>query len=72
MYRTLCGSWPARIPDELIDQTQKYTGADIERVIIVAARKAKQSDGVLTLAHLSEAIDETTEELPTEAADEIE
>lgn len=57
-------------PVTLVDGTEGYTGADIEHVVLLAARSVKRSaDAELTLDHLERAL-KTTDSLPTDAADE--
>lgn len=60
---------PNKLPDSLISKTERYTGADIEIVILTAARKAKRTDSELTMDHLIDAYDDTADELPTESAE---
>lgn len=59
---------PNELPDSLISKTYGYTGADIEIVILTAARKAKRTGSALTTGHLTEAYDATADELPTESS----
>jgi transitional endoplasmic reticulum ATPase len=58
-----------KLPDSLISKTERYTGADIEIVILTAARKARRTDSELTMDHLINAYDDTADELPTESAE---
>lgn len=60
---------PNQLPGSLISKTERYTGADIETIILIAARKAKQSDSKLTFDHLTKAREATSDELPTESAE---
>jgi len=60
---------PTQLSDSLVDRTENYTGADIEHVVLVAARDAIRSNSHLTLNHLEAAYCDTTDELPTEAVD---
>jgi len=56
--------------DRLVNRTEDYTGADIERVILTAARIARQDDDPkLDLATLERAISETADQLPTESVE---
>lgn len=59
---------PNLLSDTLITQTKRYTGADIEVLILTAARQAKRSSSKLTMRHLTDAHKATTSELPTESA----
>lgn len=59
---------PNELQPSLISETERYTGADIEVLILTAARRAKRSDAKLTTKHLIEAQKTTADELPTEVA----
>lgn len=61
---------PHQLRDSIVKNTENYTGADIERVVRVAAREAMTSDSELTADLLSDAIEETADELPTEPVDD--
>lgn len=59
---------PNLLSDTIISQTNRYTGADIEVLILTAARQAKRSSSKLTMRHLTDAHSATVNELPTESA----
>lgn len=60
---------PSDIPDQIIDETAQYTGADIEILLLTAAREAMRSGTKLTTQYLLNALENTAEDLPTESAE---
>jgi transitional endoplasmic reticulum ATPase len=55
--------------DPLVEETEHYTGADIEQVILVAARLAQQNDGetILRFDMVKRALAKTADQHPTES-----
>ncbi|WP_338739409.1 ATP-binding protein [Haloplanus salilacus] len=66
--RVVCED-PNKLPHTLISETERYTGADIEILILTAARTAKRSGSKLSINHLTEAHKAIEDELPTESAE---
>lgn len=62
--------YPQKLQGSIVRNTESYTGADIERVVRIAARNAMTSDSELTAGHLVDAIEESADELPTESVDD--
>lgn len=58
---------PEQIPVHLIEKTEQYTGADIESVILVAARNAMQTNSEITPEVLETALDQSSNRPPTES-----
>lgn len=61
---------PREFPKDLLIETERYTGADIEHIIHHAAQKALQTDSILTVSHIRSAVRETSDRLPTEDVEE--
>ena len=52
-------------PESFVEKTEGYTGSDIERVILLAARRAMRSDSKLEFGDVEAALEDTKDELPT-------
>lgn len=60
---------PNELPESLVNGTEDYTGADIEMIILTAARAAMRNNTQLTAKHLLTALSDTADYLPTQSAE---